>query len=71
MLNFDWLAGFPTSMAKYIFLGIFILIGVLVLFIPNKYIFEGLKQEEIHWWKNLKIWAILVLTFTFYIYSIF
>lgn len=71
MLNFDWLADFSTETAKYIFLGLFVLIGVLVISIPDKYIFEGLKKEEIHWWKNLKIWAITVLALTFYIYWIF
>jgi hypothetical protein len=71
MLNFDWLADFSTATAKYIFLGLFLFIGVLVSLIPKKYIFEGLKEEEVHWWKNLKLWAYLVLALTFYIYWIF
>ncbi len=69
MLNFNWLADIPVESAKWIFLLLFILIGVLVLFIPNKFIYEGL--EEIRWWHNLKMWAIALLVFIFVVYYIF
>lgn len=71
MLNFDWLSGISTATAKYIFLVLFILIGILVLLIPNDYIFEGMDKKDIRWWKNLKIWAIAVLASLFYTYYIF
>ena len=48
MLNFNWLADFSIESAKWIFLILFILIGVVVLMIPNKYIYEGLTK--IRWW---------------------
>ncbi len=69
MLNFNWLADIPTDSAKWIFLILFILIGVLILFIPNKFIYEGL--EKIRWFHNLKMWAIGLLGFIFVVYYIF
>ncbi len=69
MLNFNWLADIPIDSAKWIFLILFILIGVLILFIPNKFIYEGL--EKIRWFHNLKMWAIGLLGFIFVVYYIF
>ena len=69
MLNFNWLADIPIDSAKWIFLVLFILIGVMVLFIPTKFIYEGL--ENIRWYHNLKIWAIGLLGFIFVVYYIF
>ncbi|RKX41795.1 MAG: hypothetical protein DRP64_10880 [Verrucomicrobia bacterium] len=69
MLNFNWLAGVSVESAKWMFLGIFTLIGVAVLLIPNKFITEGLT--EIRWWHNLKIWAIGLLAFISVVYYIF
>ena len=71
MLNFDWLAEVSTGSAKLIFYLLFILIGILVLLIPNEYVFEGIKVEDRHWWLNLKLWAIVVLAVLFYTYFIF
>lgn len=69
MLNFNWLADIPIDSAKWIFLVLFILIGVLILFIPNTFIYEGL--EKIRWYHNLKMWAIGLLGFIFVVYYIF
>ena len=71
MLNFDWLAGISQESAKIIFLVLFVLIGVLVLFIPNDYIFQGLEKKNRRWWNNLKLWAIGVLALLFLTYYIF
>jgi len=71
MLNFDWLAGISQENAKLIFLVMFALIGVLVLFIPNDYIFQGLEKNKRRWWNNLKLWAIGVLGMLFLTYYIF
>lgn len=71
MLNFDWLAGIPQENAKLIFLVMFVLIGVLILFIPNDYIFQGLEKNKRRWWNNLKLWAIGVLGLLFLTYYIF
>ncbi|MCA9731549.1 hypothetical protein KC799_05450 [candidate division KSB1 bacterium] len=69
MLNFDWLAGVPIGIAHGLFLGLFALIGVLVLFVPKNYMYEGLK--EVKWYHNLKIWAIGDLLFIAWVYYIF
>lgn len=69
MLNFNWLAGITVESAKWIFLILYVLIGVAILFIPNKFIYEGL--DKIGWWHNLKIWAIGLLSFIFVVYYIF
>ncbi len=71
MLNFDWLAGVSADTAKYIFYILFLLIAILVLLIPNSYIFLGLPQDQRHWWKNLKLWSILVLMCLAMVYYIF
>ncbi|KAA3655770.1 MAG: hypothetical protein DWQ10_16910 [Calditrichaeota bacterium] len=69
MLNFNWLAGIPIGVAKSIFLILFALIGVLVLFVPKDYMYEGLK--EIKWYHNIKIWALGDLIFISLVYYIF
>lgn len=62
MLNFDWLSGVSPETAKMIFIGLYALIGALVLMLPNEYVYEGVKKEDRHWWNNLKIWSVAVLT---------
>ena len=69
MLNFDWLADISVESAKWIFLILFMLIGVLVLLIPKEFIYEGL--EKIRWYHNLKLWAIGLLGFISFVYYIF
>jgi hypothetical protein len=71
MLNFDWLSGVTQEQAKWVFLSLFVLIGFLVLLIPREYIFQGVPEEERHWYMNLKLWAWLVLGVIFYTYYIF
>lgn len=69
MLNFDWLAGIPMDVAVWIFLSLFILIGILVMFVPREFIYQGVEHPR--WWHNLKIWAIGDLVLIFLIYYIF
>jgi len=69
VLNFEWLSGVSIGAAKNIFLVLFVLIGILVLFIPNDYIFQGVKQRR--WWLNLKLWALADLALIFFTYYIF
>ena len=69
ILNFEWLAGVPIGAAKNVFLILFILIGILVLFIPNDYIYKGVEKRR--WWLNLKLWALADLAFIFVTYYIF
>jgi uncharacterized membrane protein YhaH (DUF805 family) len=69
MLNFDWLSGISMTGAKAIFIGLFALIGILVLFIPNEYVYQGLKEHR--WYHNLKFWAWALLFFIASVYYIF
>jgi|AntAceMinimDraft_8_1070364.scaffolds.fasta_scaffold49889_2 hypothetical protein len=71
MLNFDWASGISQESAKLVFYVLFILIGILVLLIPKDYVYEGVEEEDRHWWMNLKLWAITVLAFLFLTYLIF
>lgn len=71
MLNFDWLEGVSQESAKMVFLALFVLIGILVLLIPNDYVFKGVEKDKRHWWNNLKLWAICILTLLFLTYCIF
>ena len=69
ILNFEWLAGVSIVAAKNVFLVLFVLIGILVLLIPNDYIYAGVKKRK--WWLNLKLWALGDLAFIFITYYIF
>jgi hypothetical protein len=69
MLNFDWLKWVSLPAAKGVFLGLFILSGLLVLAIPRRAVYEGVENPR--WWHNLKLWALGVLAVIFTIYSIF
>lgn len=71
MLNFDWLSGVSQENAKNIFLILFVIIGFLVLLIPNDYAYEGVKKSDRHWYNNLKLWSIGSLAILFVIYYIF
>ncbi len=69
MLNFDWLTGISMPVAKMIFLGLFVFLGILVLLIPKSFIYEGVENPR--WFHNIKIWAIGDLLFIFIVYFIF
>jgi hypothetical protein len=69
MLNFDWLKSVSPAAAKGVFLGLFVLSGLLVLLIPRAYIYEGVEKPR--WWHNLKLWALGVLAIIFTIYYLF
>jgi len=69
VLNFEWLSGVSIGAAKNVFLVLFVLIGILVLFIPNDYIYQGVKKRR--WWLNLKLWALADLALIFFTYYIF
>jgi len=69
MLNFDWLSGVSPAAAKWVFLTLFIVSGLLVLMIPKVSILEGVENPR--WWHNLKLWALGVLAVIFTVYSIF
>ena len=69
ILNFEWLTGVSIGAAKNVFLVLFILIGILVLLIPNDYVYKGIDKRR--WWLNLKLWALVDLAFIFVTYYVF
>jgi len=69
ILNFEWLTGVSIGAARNVFLVLFVLIGVLVLLIPNDYIYKGIDKRK--WWLNLKLWALVDLAFIFITYYVF
>jgi len=69
VLNFEWLSGLSIGAAKSVFLVLFVLIGILVLLIPNDYIYQGVAKRR--WWLNLKLWALADLALIFFTYYIF
>ena len=69
MLNFDWLAGLSPEATRWVFLGLFIAIGLLVWRVPNDYVYAGVTDRR--WWYNLKIWATFVLALIFVTYYVF
>lgn len=68
MLNFDWLSEVSAETAKMVFFTMYLIIGILVLLIPNDYIYAGLKKEDRVWYNNLKIWSLSVLAILATIY---
>ena len=68
MLNFDWLANVSPETAKLVFLVLFGIIGCMVLLLPNEYIYRGVGKKDRHWWNNLKLWALAVLSILFFTY---
>ena len=69
VLNFEWLAGVPMTVARWVFLGLFILIGALVWRIPADYVFAGVKQRR--WWLDLRWWGTGTLAMIFVTYALF
>jgi len=69
MLDFRWLTGVSQAHARFVFLILFLIIAVLVLMIPKRYIHEGVDNPR--WWHNLKLWALGVLLMIFITYCIF
>jgi len=69
MLDFSWLSSVSPEDAKLVFLGLFILIGLLIIRIPADYVWRGVERRC--WWMNLKLWSILVLGTIFTTYLIF
>ncbi len=71
MLNFDWLSDVSQETAKMVFFTLYLIIGLLVLLIPNAYIFEGVPTDRRKWYMNLKVWALAVLGILATIYYTF
>ena len=76
-LKNGWKRTLPAAMAPLvtdgpiIVLVLFVLIGILVLLVPNETVFEGVEEKDRRWYTNLKLWALTVLTVLFLTYYAF
>lgn len=59
MLNFDWASSISVETARWIIIGLFVMMGIAVMFLPKKFIYAGIDTP--HWYHNLKLWAIAAL----------
>jgi|TARA_B110000977_G_scaffold143401_1_gene182110 hypothetical protein len=59
----------PVAWANYISMGIFIFLGGLVWIVPKKAILAG--QPETDRWRDLRIWAMVLIGLQLTIYWIF
>ncbi len=66
MLNFNFLTNVSVVWAKVIVLVLFAVIFILVWLLPNEYIFKGAPDRK--WYRNLKLWATLIVIFYAYLY---
>jgi hypothetical protein len=60
MLNFDWANSISVEAARWIIIGMFVLMGIGVMFLPKRFIYAGIDNPR--WYHNLKIWAIFALS---------
>jgi len=66
MLNFNFLMNVSSIWAKVIVLALFAVIFVLIWLLPNDYIFKGAPDRK--WYRNLKLWATLIVILYGYLY---
>ena len=59
MLNFDWLAGLSMAQVKAIVMGLFFVVVVWIWLLPKRYVYQGAPDRR--GWRNLKVWATLVV----------
>lgn len=69
MLNFNWLAGVPLVWAKALIICCFIIPAAFALALKKDYIYAG--AEDRAWWRNLKIWIVLITVTQIAIYLYF
>lgn len=69
MLNFDWLASVSMGQVKAIVMALFAVVVVWIWTLPNRYIYRGCERRSL--WRNLKIWATLVVLFQAFLYWTF
>ncbi len=69
MLNFDWLQNVSDAWAKFFVLMAFIAPLIFALTLKKSYIYEGAGDRA--WWRNLKLWVLLVVATQVGIYLFF
>ncbi len=69
MLNFDWATTISDGWAKFIVLMAFVAPMIFALSMKKSYIFAGAVDKA--WWRNLKIWVVLIVAVQVGIYLFF
>lgn len=69
MLNFNWAKDLSEMWAKIIVLMAFIAPMIFALTMKKAYIYQGAGDNA--WWKNLKLWVVLIVGLQIIIYLFF
>ena len=69
MFNFNWLNGVSEGWGKFLIIMAFIAPMVFAFTMKRKYIYQGASDNA--WWRNLKIWVVLIVGVQIAIYLYF
>jgi len=69
MLNFNWLQNVSDGWAKFFVLMAFIAPLIFALTLKKSYIYQGAGDRA--WWRNLKLWVLVVVLTQVAIYLFF
>lgn len=69
MLNFNWLANMPESWGKFLIILTLVIPLIFALTLKRSYIYLGAKDTK--WWRNLKIWVLIIVVLQISIYLYF
>jgi len=69
MLNFDWIANLSLGWAKFIVIMAFVVPWIFALLQKRSYLYQGAPDNAR--WRDLKIWATIVVAIQISIYIIF
>ncbi|MBN1479574.1 hypothetical protein EH223_16765 [candidate division KSB1 bacterium] len=69
MFNFNWLSDLSNSWGRFFIILAFIAPLVFAFTMKKSYIYEG--AEDNTWWRNLKLWVLLIVAVQIAIYLYF
>lgn len=69
MFNFNWLHGISIAWGRFLIIVAFIVPLVFAFTMKRKYIYQGAKDNA--WWRNLKIWVLVIVAVQIAIYLYF
>jgi len=69
MFNFNWLHNVPNGWGRLLLILAFIAPLLFAFTLKRKYIYEGAGDDA--WWRNLKLWIVLIVAVQIAIYLYF
>jgi len=69
MFNFNWLSNVPETWARFIVICAFIAPLIFAMTMKKKYIYQDAEDQA--WWRNLKIWVVIIVAVQVAIYLYF